>query len=285
MDIRDTQEPVPIIIAMRGKGLEKIFDLQKDLINRYIGIEKLPKYPIDIDSKEHQVLVKDFISRILEELAEGFESYLAMMEAKENNLENRDKPKEQIDLIPHLQNFNEEVSDALHFMVELFIYCNISPDDIAKYYQQLLEELNLADAFYFETDLLGTALSYARHCNIDRAIYNNPEYRAIPIILDKDLEDEFLRGGRKLSIPLEDEHRKQLWDITYSFNLARNMLKNKAWKQTEMMTDQSRFQLQLMEGFLHFMRYLDFMGMTTESVFTIYFKKNLINQFRIESNY
>lgn len=285
MDIRDIEEKVPVLIVQRGKGLEEIFKLQKSLLDKYIGIEKLPPYPIDIDSKDHQQLIKDFISRILEELAEGFESHLEMLDGWEENMQKNNTPNEKVDLIPHLQNYNEEMADALHFMVELLIYCNIMTDDIANYYRQLLGELNLDEAFYFETDLLETILQYARYCNINRELYNNPEYRAPLLISDKDLKDEFLRGGRKISTTIADEHRKQLWDITYSFNIARNMLKNKPWKQTEMMTDQTRFQHQLMEGVLHFFRYMDFIGMTSESIFTIYFKKNLINQFRIKSKY
>ncbi len=285
MDIRDIKEEVPLLIVMEGKGLEKIFELQKILLDHYTAIEKLPKYPIDIDSKINQVLIKDFISRITEELAEGFESYEEMVEGWESNLQFLKNTEEQEDLIPHLQNFNEEIADALHFMVELFIYCNIGPDDIAQYYTRLLQDLNLYDAFYFKTDILGTTMQYARHCNIQRNLYNTAEFNSPKVISDKDLKDEFLRGGRKISTTIADEHKKQLWDITYHFNLARNMLKNKAWKQTQVMTDQKRFQYQLMEGFLHFFRYLDFIGMDSDSIFTIYFKKNLINQFRIKSKY
>jgi len=285
MDIRDIKESVPIEIVREGKILHEIFSLQRGLIDKYIKIEKMPEYPVDIDIKENQIFLKDLIARIGEELSEGFESYQAMVEYYDYNIEQRgeDKPEE-VDLIPHLQNFNEELADALHFLIELFIVCNIDADDIVVYYDKLLDELGI-DAIKFESDPMSTIMGYARHCNVQAGLYNTVEYSGPRVIHNNDLKDEFLRGGRTLSPDVMREQKCQLWDTMHQFNLARNMLKNKPWKQTEMRTDENRFQHQLMEGLLHFMRYLDFIGMTEQSIFTIYWKKNKINHFRIKSNY
>lgn len=49
MDSRNIKEPTPQIEG--GKHLEKIYDLQKELLDSYIKIEGLPSYPIDVNSK------------------------------------------------------------------------------------------------------------------------------------------------------------------------------------------------------------------------------------------
>ena len=73
MDSRDIiQEPG---IIQGDKYLEEIYSMQKELLSGYIGIEGLPQYPIDINTKASQSLLKDFTARVVEELSEGYESF------------------------------------------------------------------------------------------------------------------------------------------------------------------------------------------------------------------
>ncbi|WP_418392117.1 hypothetical protein, partial [Akkermansia sp.] len=46
-------------------GIEQFFG--------YKEIERLPDYPLDINNPKNQVILKDFIGRVIEELTEGFE--------------------------------------------------------------------------------------------------------------------------------------------------------------------------------------------------------------------
>ena len=108
MDIRNITEKAPEV--ENGAFLEKMFDLQKELMEGYIRIEGLPRYPLNINSKKNQVVLKDFASRAVEELAEGYESThyaVQMMEKVGWNLSLLSK-KEHAMLINHIQNSNEE---------------------------------------------------------------------------------------------------------------------------------------------------------------------------------
>lgn len=79
MDSRDIiQEPG---IIPGDKYLEEIYSMQKELLSGYIGIEGLPQYPIDINTKASQSLLKDFTARVVEELSEGYESFQAISES------------------------------------------------------------------------------------------------------------------------------------------------------------------------------------------------------------
>lgn len=277
MDIRDIKDRVPMIED--GSGMERMFGLQATLLQHYQEIEKMPPYPISLNSKKDQILLKDFIGRVTEEMAEAMESFLKMYEMCEAN--------ERDGIIPHLQNFNEEIGDSKHFLLETFIYINISAEDILDYYDVLLKKLNLHDAFWYGgKDLLKTCLALAKHINVHEGLYTS-DYRigAYTIIPDNELKDEFLRGGRSVSIPTLERLEILMWRVTYCLNISRNYLKNKPWKQTEMVTDSNRFQISMMEAWLAYYRVLDFIGMTPDSIFTVYFKKNMVNLFRIKSKY
>jgi len=267
MDIRDITEEVtyPGISA-----LGDLFALQKVILDQYISIESLPDYPIDIHTKPGQVLLKDFSGRIIEELGEGFESYLIMLQMFHQG-------RDEEDMVPHLQNFNEEISDAIHFWLELMIYSGYE----GTYIMQWLDELTQGS--YRGYDQLDSWMKVGQ-------LYVTQELamKKLPcrwVIKDHMLEDEFLRGGRQLSKDRRDIMKQYLWDITYHLQIARNTLKNKPWKQTEMMTDKRQFELAMKETCLAMFKFFYFAGFTKESLYVIYYKKNKVNQFRIKSKY
>lgn len=265
MDIRDIKEEV----TYPKCGLDYMFQLQKELLDAYIGIESLPPYPIDINTREAQVLIKDFNGRIIEELGEGWESYEIMMKAKDysNNRES---------LIPHLQNYNEEVADAIHFWLELMIYSGF---ERAKMRSWIMSEMG--EAYSINSDYLDLWLELGKYS----IGLEYPKYPAFWVIRDDDLNDEFLRGGRMLGAQHKMVQKQLLWDITYHLQIARNTLKNKPWKQTEMMTDEQLYEQHTKNATIALFRFFAFAGFTKESIYTIYFKKNKVNQFRIQSKY
>jgi hypothetical protein len=67
--------------------------------------------------------------------------------------------------------------------------------------------------------------------------------------------------------------------------MARNTLKNKPWKQTHMLTDTNQYENAMKKTAYALFTFLYFVGITKESVFHIYYKKNKVNQFRIKSKY
>lgn len=144
MDSRDIiQEPG---IIQGDKYLEEIYSMQKELLSGYIGIEGLPQYPIDINTKASQSLLKDFTARVVEELSEGYESFQAISESMSKNhweLANGNcEDSIYIELLNNLQNANEENADAIHFFVELLIYANVGPEDIMSYMEKYAKDHN-----------------------------------------------------------------------------------------------------------------------------------------------
>jgi hypothetical protein len=297
MDGRDIKEKVPVITD--GRYLENIYDLQKELINHYIEIEHLPNYPINVNPKSSQVMIKDFTARVIEELAEGYESMVLIDELSKKNYVwfHNYSTDDLSQAINHLQNISEEMADAMHFMIELMIYVNIQPEDIIKYFR--ISRQDIYNQYYEknENDIIQTLM----YIGGAEEVSNNHIYQEDIVqtvnILDKylkvfsddiDIDNfdiEFHRAGSEYGSSTYINFKKALWDVCYHLNIARNFLKNKPWKQSEMMTDEVRFQKELVEGFISLMGCYSILGLDSKTLFHIYFKKNRVNLFRIRSKY
>lgn len=266
MDIRDIKPDVD-----HGEGnFSHMVELQKGLIDHYVGIEGLPQYPVRIDMKSSQVLIKDFVGRVIEELGEGYESWEVYRNMFARG-ESRDK------MVPHLQNFNEECSDAVHFWLELLIFVGITEELILK---------DLRDRNFMgsdDVDTLKGMFKAGRYVYISEfgARFNMPGFR---VITDAKVP-EYLQGGNVISDDRDNIMGYLLWKATYKLQIARNCLKNKPWKQTQMQTDEEMFIKRILEATYYMFAFFDFVGMDTKSLYHIYYRKNQVNAFRIKSKY
>lgn len=288
MDIRSIKTPAPEV--QNGEYLEKMFELQYVLMTNYMQIEGLPDYPIDINNKKGQVILKDFSARVTEELAEGYESTsLAIQILKKYGFNVDLIPDEQFNmLVNHLQNSNEEQADATAFYLELMAYAGITPSDIWDY----INKNNLwagrdSDALLETCMIIGVVLlnkSYdisldipARFPIFKQDHFSTPEkYWEVM---------SYIPGFNRISEVTHSDECMMLWDVCYHLGVARNYLKNKPWKQSGELTDEVPFISEVILGFLSYMGYLSYMGFTPESLYSLYWRKNQVNQFRIKSKY
>ena len=289
MDIRNIKDNPPVVED--GKYLESIFELQKLLMDGYIGkIEKnLPPYPISINSEKGQVVLKDFSSRVIEETAEGYESTSAALDLLAQHGFNEDNMnREQFDmLINHLQNSNEEQADAFAFFVELMIYANISPEDIYEYASKVLGYQK--DSEITLNDLMMIGYNY----HIKEGWGELPS-NLFQVVSDANLEyynkdvahvNSYIPGFRNMNSELHDNEDHMLWKVAYHLNISRNFLKNKTWKQTQELTDGVRYQAEVVKAFIAYCGYLMVMGFTDYTFYVLFFKKHMVNRFRQKSGY
>jgi len=92
------------------EALTQIFDRQRELMEEYKKIEKLPDPPLSVHLAKDQRVLKDFAWRTWEEVAEAIEA--------------RDK---HVDLRTAVEHCNEELADGLHFLTELAIFAGLHP--------------------------------------------------------------------------------------------------------------------------------------------------------------
>lgn len=291
MDIRNIKENPQ---AVGNKQLEDIYRLQKDLMAGYIGkIEKdLPDYPIDVNSRKGQIVLKDMSARVIEEIGEGYESTGYTLELLQKYGMNKllmTKEDRQM-LLNHLQNSNEEQADAFAFYVELFLYSNVLPEDIYDYVEKVLFNKYNIFNLKWNRDLAslmetGLALLTDRFVDLQTGLYNVLDDSDFETKEEADHVKGYIPGFHNISWAFHDCEAKMAWEVTYHLSVARNYLKNKPWKQTGVMTDERRYQEEIVIGFIEYMGYLKYCGFTADSIHVLFFKKHMVNKFRQKSQY
>ncbi len=72
----------------------------------------------------------------------------------------------------------------------------------------------------------------------------------------------------------------------YFIGVACNLLKNKPWKNTHLITDEKRFKENMIKGYHNLLDLiLNYGTMKTNELYIFYYKKSLVNKFRMDSNY
>lgn len=285
MDIRSFINEKPVY--EEGKELEFLYQLQTGLLDKYLDIEKLPKYPINVNSREGQAVIKDMTARVIEEIGEGYESTtyaLQMLEEKGPNFNKWSNEDYQM-LLNHLQNSNEEQADALAFYLNLLLYSNIQPDDIYSYCREKLKvkECNLSDLMALGFNILIDRFGIEGVNNwpvlsesVMMGYFDRDDYEKVNV---------YTPAFHYISWSMHDYEAMFAWEMTYHLSVARNYLKNKPWKQTMELTDEIRYQGEIVYGFLLLLGYFKFIGFTPESLVRLRYCKHLTNLFRIKSKY
>lgn len=278
MDVRNIREEVPNI--KETEVLPQMYTLGLEQLNGYRQIESLPEYPLDINNPKSQVILKDFIGRVIEELTEGFESTNEVFDLCSKNGWNMEmlNEEEHQSILNSLANANEEQADALGFFFTLLAYSNILPEDILSY--------NKAKDL-FEVMAIGVkelVIKYSDYHNLLK----------FDIICKKDFyEDEgkwerinsYTPGFHQMNELSHEAEKLYLWEVIYELNKARNFLKCRPWKQTQVMTKEIDFQESLVKAFYLYMGFLAMNGFTPLGLFGLFFKKQRLNKWRQQTNY
>jgi hypothetical protein len=222
-----------------GDKLIQIFNRQKELIQKYHPIEEkngllLTKdIPVNIHDNKGQARLKDFAWRVTEELGEALGAL-----------------SEHPDLIDH---YNEEIADALHFLVEFTILSGTSEEELT-------------------AGLKEWVLNFANPECSDHLEYIY-EFAMANMILD----DIASRNEAKLIC--------YTGLVIRELSMTCNTLKNKAWKQTSMLTDLKEFKSRLEFVWVNFIKLCLCANISPSHLFNLYFRKSEVNKFRIRSQY
>ena len=284
MDIRNIKVDIPNIESTQILG--SIFELGTEQLEGYLKIEGLPSPPLDINHPQSQVILKDFIGRVIEELTEGYESTSGVaniMITKGWNI-NLFTHSEYKGLLNHLQNANEEQADAIGFYITLLLYSNIMPEDIYKYVA-----LNLED----KVNSLDVLMSYGAKLlyEINPDYIRNTGYKVFDRSLaeyfevDYDKVISYTPGFHTISETSHEGEAFYLWQVVYQLNIARNLLKNRPWKQTQVMSKEVDYQEAIVKALLMYLGFLAVQGFNSESLFGLFYRKQQLNLWRQRTNY
>lgn len=212
----------------KGDKLEAIFKRQKELMKKYHVIEAasglLQTYdvPVDLDDAKGQARIKDFAWRCTEELMEAMDAY------------------------QNKTHFEEEIADALHFLVELIILAGLTAKDMGEY-----------------ICLPGTIISYRGESipdNLDLLFVCYTHWKTMTV-------------------------KQMVLKFLISLGMTCHLLKNKPWVQTQRLTDRDEFKKRLIETFQGFIGICLVAKIGAESLYSLYFRKSDVNRFRQRSKY
>lgn len=281
MDIRDVNDSE--VTPHNGFALEIIFEKQTNLMVMYKEIEKFPDWPFKLNSKANQSLIKDFISRVIEELGEAHDwliPNLAMLS------KNQVDPTE---LRKNIWSLNEELGDMMHFMIETLIVSGIEVNHITNYYLKFIKENNILPAFSTKTiddefSVMDMIFALASTENFVEG-YSRSNQRGYVIGEDILPISNSTHAGRLIGPGILLGLNNLSWAFTLNLQRCRTKLKNKPWKQTGVETNETEYVEWLLKSVRSLFQILDLLGLHTDSLYEVYVKKNIINQKRIKSKY
>jgi hypothetical protein len=132
------------------------------------------------------------------------------------------------------------------------------PDNFEVAEQHALEEL--ADAWHFFVELLIFAGITAEQC---------------------------LAVQNRIVIPIRNRVASSdaYWYVVYKLGIAMNFLRNKAWKQSQVPTDEKRFREALLDTYKTMCMLWSDLGYGEDQIYSYYFRKAEVNAFRQRSKY
>lgn len=276
MNFISSKEPIPF--CPPEQRLDQMVEAQKFILEKYMDIQGIPQFPCPLQTRENQDMIKGFLAYFVEELGEAFEHMVAATELlTEPGAEKIGKLR-----IKHME-INEELADAMHFLLEVMIYANVTPASVQRALLTEFQQRNIGDKYIInqhqQWDVIEASLFFAR-------LFNNEAIGNPPTSVDISPNGTDIPMGAHFFSPKVITNVSILsWEITYTQCLARNLLRNKAWKQTSVEANEEAFQVKLFEVWMQFMRLLDYLGFTSESIHATYIRKNRVNQYRIKSKY
>jgi hypothetical protein len=244
---------------IQGDRLISIFGRQKELMNKYhdieknIGLMQTEDCPVNLHDKRGQARLKDFAWRTTEEIAEAMETLPMIHELADKVAELRvsDFPGADSFAIKHEEIQKSIEDNMLHFQEEL------------------------VDSLHFFTEF--TILCGISPLEIWQLISNNEELEYKEDLLI----NIFSEAANKGHYPLDAAMAKFITDL----GLCCNCLKNKAWKQSSMLTDIPKFKQCVANAWVSFMILMKAGQLNPDTITDLYLKKSQVNFFRQRSQY
>jgi len=254
--------------------LHTLFTAQRDYMSQLVSLGKLPEYPLVLGTREGQDAIKQIGGYFIEELAEAHEKYLGIWDYVNTN--NSTAREVQVE-------YNEELADCLHFMLELLILANIDESAVMTFMEYSWSDYLPIDG---EWDPWNSLMVQVRRLNMAAGINYNLPGKSRFVVSPNGIEMPSNRaGGRLIGLETIEASERMLWQITYCLKLAENLLKNKPWRENNKQVDFKDYHAKIVYTFFNFLAYCEAMGCTADSLFDMYFYKHEIIFQRIKAKY
>lgn len=199
---------------------------------------------------------KTWLKNMYEKQYKVYEKYKEIegMPKEFKSIQTRETQKWMKDFINRI---NEEVAESYESVREEDVQVILTDKNGNEYDVHRSEEL--ADALHFFLELL---------------IITGHDYTW--------LEDKYVKYQKEVYL---DFIELNYWEVSYQLGMLGNCLKLKPWKQDEVLTDENKVEIQLTKVFYALLNCFAANGNTPEDIYSLYTRKNQVNQFRQKSGY
>ena len=257
----------PKYITYPEDALAEIFKRQAVLQQKFIGIENAPQFPCDLSTRANQAYIKDLMYRFIEELSEAGDLLPIMLKLCGTNRAE--------EAMAYMIDFNEELADATHFLVDILLYTGITP--------KLLQEHFLEVGFNPQSPpILEAFFDFLRFLNHQEGVEVDRR-KSYMIPYHGSSDTDLIKGGRYHNPTSLIIHSDFLWFTTKAMCMAGNLMKNRRWTVSDKATDYKEVQRKVVESTFFFFRYLEFANIHERELYLIYCSKNDINHERIKN--
>lgn len=260
-----------VIQPREGNSLIEMFNMQRELLDRYRILEDLPEFPIDLSKRSNQNLLRKYVQRLVEELSEAYD-YLD--KAYHHISQNYGEEAQEL-----VEKFNEEIADVWHFVLEILLMVGIDEYGVKEWIKSAINTDRRLEGMLRPDDLLKGLLIYAE--------FLNREDNTMPKIIDRtvfivyppsDISDRpEIAGGSRLSHKQMGMSAEFCWEVTRRFNMSTNKLKARDWHQADSVkVNIIEFNQALFESFISLLRFMVYMGKGELSIYNSYVLKDRI---------
>lgn len=250
--------------------LKGMFDAQTLLVKKYVELQRMPKFPLELSTREGQKAMKEITGHFIEELSEMYQEYSDLYIHLSLN--------DQVTAEEKISAFKEELADCWHFVLELLLYSRM---DYEAFLSKVDSYAPLQGWLSIDTYnlTLNELFNYARAKNLAE----------VPTIKGTDyfLVSLFTKPLVTIRVGTNQIEILQqfLWNITHRTKRADSYLKNKPWKASSTEVDYQAHHGELFEMVLVFIQMLNFLSITPDDLYKIYRDKNEKNFERIKNGY
>jgi hypothetical protein len=274
-DVSQYQVPFTWGTELHSKELAIMFNKQREVIELFSSIERLPALPLDIGKADSMSFLRDLLFRANIELSEAYTEYLKLLTMLSSNVDRED-------MIPTLYAFNEELADIAHFLIEAMIYSNIEVDDLENYLDIYLER-NEFKGMSSKGNPLATSLRVAQYLNNTIGYPQILKLPAFNILAGYEEESICLKGGSRITPDRLFIFQDSAWRITHELMSCANHLRSSNWSLSGTQTDFALYHEKLLSVWIEFCRLLVALDIDVVNIYSLYYRKNIINQERAKS--
>lgn len=249
----------------------EMFQMQKRLLERYSVLEDMPPLPLDLSLRKNQELLKKFSDRLVEELSEAYGQYQLAYQHIASNM--REEAKE------HIENFNEELADAWHFMMELLLVSGVDEHGLRGWIRGKIFSDPIVEGMLMPDNLLKGLLIYSGFLN-QRDGKSTPkrDRDSWTVFSLNEIGDKpEIQGGAKVSDKQCEDLAVFSWEVTHRLKIATNQLKGRDWHHADdVKVNMIEFNEMLFEALVALCRMMVYIDKGELSIFNSFVLKDRI---------